>query len=759
MATADDKGQTVELKFRRDLGLLEITMIGLAPTIGSTIFLLVGPGIGIAGPALLVVLVLNYFVSILTAMAYMELGSAFPETGGGYLWVKTALKEPLGFLGGWLSWFGHSIVCAFYALGFGLGVIWFADSYGLLASYTEFQRELLTKVLTVAVILVFVFVNYRGTKSTGKSSTYVTIALIATVILFILLGAAWTIQTGGSGFSNLQPFLPFGDTGANALAILMAMGFTFIVFEGYEVIAQTGEEAKDPEKNIPRAHWITLSVATVIFLFVGLFTLLGLGSTSPESESPKAVALAANIFLPGLGLPLVVAGVILGALTSLNSLVFSSSRVSFAMGRDGALPGLFGRLHKKNKTPGVSILASGLIVIVMVLSLDIVHIAASADIMFLVLFTMVNASVIILRKKAPNAKRYYKMPFFPVIPIIGMATKAILAVSLFMYEPFAWGIAGIWIILGFALHYLWAKRERIVEVAAPVFSAIVPSTEAKYHIMVAQEKLDDRSLIDLASTVAKVESGDIHLLHIVEIPDNLPLDAIEPFYRREVQRDMGTLVQEATDVGVETRARAVISHRVEEAILDEVKELEPDVMILGWQGRRRVDRILGSTVDRMVQEAPCDIVVLKTGGMKPEPRKILVMNAAAWHVSYATSYAILLALKYGGEIVLFSAVTNDKEMESEKAYSARLVEMCRTHGVPYREKFAMVKNIAEAVIEEAKGHDLLVLGAGPEWKLKEVAFGGVQDQIMQRSAVPVLAVRKIKGPDVLKPSTTPGQQS
>ncbi|MGQ0797693.1 MAG: APC family permease, partial [Methanobacteriota archaeon] len=117
------RGAEVEVKFRRDLGLLDITMIGLGPTIGTTIFLLVGPGFAITGPSLLLAFGLNFVVTLFTAMAYMELGSAFPETGGGYLWVRHAMKDPWGFLGGWLSWFGHCIVGSFYIFGFGLGAV------------------------------------------------------------------------------------------------------------------------------------------------------------------------------------------------------------------------------------------------------------------------------------------------------------------------------------------------------------------------------------------------------------------------------------------------------------------------------------------------------------------------------------------------------------------------------------------------------------------------------------------------------------
>ena len=110
-----DKSGEVEVTLRRDLGLLEVLMIGIGPNIGSTIFILIGAAAGIAGPAIILAFVLNFFVTLFTAMAYAELASAFPETGGGYLWIKEGLFPPFGFLGGWMSWVGHCIACSVWA--------------------------------------------------------------------------------------------------------------------------------------------------------------------------------------------------------------------------------------------------------------------------------------------------------------------------------------------------------------------------------------------------------------------------------------------------------------------------------------------------------------------------------------------------------------------------------------------------------------------------------------------------------------------
>src|SRR3989442_7772599 len=132
--------------------------------------------------------------------------------------------------------------------------------------------------------------------------------------------------------------------------------------------------------------------------------------------------------------------------------------------------------------------------------------------------------------------------------------------------------------------------------------------------------------------------------------------------------------------------------------------------------------------------------------MKPKLDRILVLNAPEWHVSYATGYAILLAKKHRAKITILSAVQTDRELEKERGYSARLAEMCRTHGVPFEEKFVKIRNIVDTVVDEAKNYDLLVLGASTEWRLTQFAFGPMQNQIARRTKTPPPMGRKVRPP-------------
>lgn len=743
----------VEVKFRRDLRLLDVIMIGLGPTIGTTIFLLPGPGVVIAGPALLLVLVLTFGVTLFTAMAYVELSASYPETGGGYLWVKQAMAEPAGFLGGWMSWFGHCIVCAFYVFSFGFGFVWFGESHGLLGmdTWTAESKDLFSRILALGVLIVFLTINYRGTRATGRSSSTVTIVLLLIVGSYILLGLLFA----SSQPNSLAPLTDFfvGDSAGDALrTVLLGMGFTFIIFEGYEIIAQTAEETRDPRRTIARATWITLALATTIFVLVVLTSIsvnwtpiapfVGDTANIGNVDVVRWIADSADRAFPALGLEVIVIGVILGSLAAVNSMIFSSSRVAFAMGRDRSMPRVFGTLHPRNRTPHIAVLSSGLVIGLMVAFLPIEQIAASADIMFLVLFALVNASVIILRRRAGPPKEGFRIPLFPAIPVVGVAMNGLLAAMLFLIFPEAWFLGLGWIGLGLAIHYLWAKRERIVEVARAV-EAIIPVPEERYQILVPLEEFEDVGLVQFATLVAQVEDGVVNLLNVVEVPPALPIDAIDSVYLLEVRLGLGRAGRVAKDADVDTRSKVVVSRRVFDAILEATREGETDLLVVGWKGAWGGGRILGTNVDRLVQNAPCDVVVFKTAGLKEKVERILVFNAPAWHVSYATGYAILFAKEHGASITIYTAASTDEELEAEKVYSARLAQMCRTHGVPYEERFVRARNIVESVVQEANGYDLLAVGASEEWRRREYAFGSVQDQIARRAPCPVLMVRKV----------------
>jgi len=148
----------------RSLSLSQAIMIGVASMIGGAIFVLVGPGISAAGPALIIAFLLNGIITLFTALTYAELGSALPATGGGYKWVREGLPRPNSYLSGWMAWFAHTIAGSLYAIAFG-------TFFGHLLKSAEIIDDTfgipLEKLFAVIAIVIFTLVYIRGSSHTG----------------------------------------------------------------------------------------------------------------------------------------------------------------------------------------------------------------------------------------------------------------------------------------------------------------------------------------------------------------------------------------------------------------------------------------------------------------------------------------------------------------------------------------------------------------------------------------------------------------
>ncbi len=399
-----------------------------------------------------------------TAMVYAELGSAFPEAGGGYLWVKEGLGGAQGFLAGWMSWFAHAVAGSLYALGFGR----FATELWVMAGVpmAGLSVHQMTLGFTTLVIVLFTTINYRGASETGTIGNIVTMTKVIILGLFVMFGLIAMARTEAWHTRFTTEFMPNGFGG-----VLIAMGLTFIAFEGYEIIAQSGEEVVNPKHNIPRAIFLAILIVVIIYILVGATAI---GATIPSAgmkaheylglkKEIAVVEVARQTFPLGIGGVVLLFSALVSTMSALNATTYSSSRVSFAMGRDHNLPGIFARVHPHRHTPHWAIIFSGGLMLAMAWSLPIEHVAAAADIMFLLLFFQVNMAVMTLRHKRPDLERGFVIPWFPIVPIIGLVTKAILAVYLLNYSPIAWYFAIGWTVVGLLAYYTYFSRIEAME--------------------------------------------------------------------------------------------------------------------------------------------------------------------------------------------------------------------------------------------------------------------------------------------------------
>ncbi len=471
IGTQDQKGADAVLSgadLSRDMTVTQATMTGVGAMIGAGIFVLTGIAAGIAGPGLLVAFAFNGVIATLIAMVYAELGSAIPEAGGGYVWARAGLGETQGFYSGWMSWFAAAVAGSLYSLGFSAYFITLLADLGII--FPENHVFIVKKTIAVIAIILFLLINHSGSSVMGKAETWISGAKIIILGFFILTGVIIMTSNPTQTTSNLFEFFPRGF-----FSIFMAMGFTFIAFEGYEVVCQTGEEIYDPKVNIPKSVIFSILIVIPIYLLVGLVSL---GAFTAEGQytwqflsqhEELGLLRAAEQMLPGLGLVVILFGGILSTLSALNAAIYSSTRVAFALGRDGSLPSKIGRVSNKYHTPDVSIWVTGILIILMAVIIPIEAVAASADLIFMLLFGQVLIAAIIIRKrmrKSQNEKLDYgyKTPFFPLIPVLGIiALMIIFSFTLFLHIE-AMITTILWILLGTSLYFGYAHRRTPIKV-------------------------------------------------------------------------------------------------------------------------------------------------------------------------------------------------------------------------------------------------------------------------------------------------------
>ena len=381
----------------RSLSLKDSVMIGVASMIGGAIFVLVGPGMAQAGAALMIAFLLNGVITVFTALTYAELVSAFPATGGGYKWVREGLPRPNAYLSGWMAWFGHTIAGSLYAVAFGSFFAHLLITSGIIGDDTGIPVD---KIFAIIAIIIFTFVNVRGSSDTGKVGNAITFTQLAIIGILIAAAIGAMMFANPNWSDNYRDFLPSGVAG-----LALAMGLTFIAFEGYEIISQAGDEIKNPRKNIPRAIMISLGIVVSVyivftFVFIGGLNESVIGMPAWEfigSFGELGIIEAADQFLP-FGALIVLAGGLVSTLSALNATTFAASRVSFAMGTQYNLPFVFSKIHPKYRTPFVATIVSGIIMLILAVSMDLTAIAFAASVMFLFLFTQVNLASITIRR-------------------------------------------------------------------------------------------------------------------------------------------------------------------------------------------------------------------------------------------------------------------------------------------------------------------------------------------------------------------------
>ncbi|MFW5900774.1 MAG: amino acid permease [Halodesulfurarchaeum sp.] len=767
----------------RDMSLVDITFIGVGAMIGAGVFALTGFAAGMAGPALVLAFALNGVVALFTAVSYAELGAAFPEAGGGYLWVKEALVDPNGFYAGWMSWFAHAVACSLYAVTFGAFLLEFiiygtslTHSFELFGFITPLMVD---KTLAVLMVAAFAYINYRGAEETGKAGVIVTAIKVLILGVFILFGIKATLANPNwpQKFLTNPSFAPNGIIG-----IIGAMGFTYIAFEGYEIIVQSGEEVVEPGTNIPKAVFYSLAIVIPIYVLVAFAAVGGIDVTARaielaqpiEGATPEytwqllgemgelGIIRAAGQFVP-YGVPLLLIAGLTATMSALNATIYSSSRVSFAMGRDRSLPGFFDNVHPERRTPHWAIMLSAILIAAMAVVLPIEAVAASADIMFILLFVQVNWTLIRMRQTHPNLPRTYEVPYMPWPPLIGIGLQLLL--TPFMLYALGLEIIGIgtgnhglvalvataiWMGLGLIIYYGYSQRKEEEKLEREAPSVVTEETESdrEYQILVpvANPETVDQ-LMRTAIDIARENDGEIAVMTVVTVPHQTPLSEGEQFIDEErviLERAMD--IGEEADVPVNGTVR--IGHDVSQTILNTIEHGDVDAVLMGWRSRpRREDFVFGSNVDDVITKARCDVLVERVGQTSGEVDDILLPIAGGPHAEFAAEVARAIARVNEATIHVRNVVAPGSTEEEHQEAAEKMDRIAEILGdqVAFDQEVIEDANVVDAIVARTADNDLTLLGATRAGLFQQLLFGTIPEQIGERSESTVIMAKRHLG--------------
>ena len=742
----------VTSELSRDLKLFHITMMGMGMMIGAGVFVGIGLCMGGAGPGgLLLTFSLNGLIALCSAMSFAELASAIPRAGGAYNFARIGFGRPASFIAGWMEWLAASAAGGFYALVLSKYSLEFLFGMGWIPQ----PGMLVVRVCAVCAALGFVYINFRGSKETGKLGAIFTVGQMIFVVSIGVLGSLQFFWDP-SRIQNFQPFL--GD--GNWIKLLGVMGIIYVAFEGFEVIAQTGDETIDPRKNIPKAILYSVLGVTITYLLVGFGVIVAIKSgTVHHGETIDVVWKwigdqqemgfrgAVSVLLGGWGGLLVTLAVIFSATSALNATIYSATRTSYALGRDRMLPAVFSKIHPRTKTPWFALMITSFLVLGIVLGVSIKDGSGTASMMFLMLFFLVNLCVIRIRRNMGDELEYgYLMPLFPLFPILAILLQLGLAYGL-LHESFAaWIIAGTWISLGVLLYIFYSRKHAITtEDEIHVFHEDKPQPgDQGYRIMVAVANPNSAlQLVQSAHKICEAKDASVELIHMVPVPSHVPLSDAKKYMAPGREAILETSLYLTSNGPVSTTLR--YCRNTARGIISAIRQKRVDMLIMGWHGKHRTRGFhLGSTVDPIIEIAPCNVVMLKNCGGNRKYNRVLVPIAGGPNSSLALEIASILTEKETGTITAFTVASRTRKFDI-----AAFVDQ-HTDGLDIPRdrihcKTVTGKDVIGAVLRRAEDYDLVVLGNTRESVLRQMAHTPIPETIARNCKKPLVMCRAVSG--------------
>jgi APA family basic amino acid/polyamine antiporter len=463
---------------KRVLGPTQLVMLGVGAIIGTGIFVLTGQAAAAnAGPAIVISMLLAGLTSVLAALCYSEFAATVPVAGSAYTYAYATLGEFIAWIIGWDLILEYALGAATVAVGWSGNFVTLLHQLGIsfpaaisAAPGTVVQLAGGGMGTTVAVfnlpaVLITVAVTALLILGVSESATVnAVIVVIKVAIVLVVIGAgALFIQP-----ANWHPFIPpntgtFGEYGWSG--ILRGAGVIFFAYIGFDAVSTSAQEARDPQRDMPRGILGSLAICTVLFVLVSA-VMVGIVPYKQMLNQPAplvvAIEAAAGRAAGTPWAPLMNALTILltlGAVAALSSvmvvMMLAQPRIFLAMSKDGLMPAWAGRVHPRFGTPHVSTIVTGVVVAIAAGLTPIATLGSLVSIGTLMAFVIVSIGIIVLRRTRPELPRPFKMSMVPLLP----ALSALVAFVLMLGLPRAtWERLIIWMVIGIVFYFSYGYR-------------------------------------------------------------------------------------------------------------------------------------------------------------------------------------------------------------------------------------------------------------------------------------------------------------
>ena len=451
VASDDETGNSLN----RCLSAWDLAFLGIGAIIGTGIFVLTGVAAATqSGPAVMLSFVIAGLACAFAALSYAELSASVGGCGSAYGYSYVAFGEIFAFIIGWDLLLEYSLAVATVANG------WSGYFSNALTAIGIPLPEMLTKapklgglvnLPAAAIILVLMLLLIMGVKHSAKVNNAMVFVKLLTITIFIAV-AVFNVNP-----DNWHPFMPFGWfqslPDGKTSGVLAGASIVFFAYVGFDAVSTAGEEAQNPQRDLPFGIVASLAFCTVIYILVsGLLTGV-VNYTDLNVSSPVAHAL--NLLGYNWASALISTGVIAGLTTVMLVLYYALTRIIFAMSRDGLLSPFFSEINPKTQTPVRVIVLCGGIMAIIAGFIPLGDLAELVNIGTLAAFVLVCLGVIVLRITKPDMKRPFRSPFSPLFPILGMLSCGALMAFL---PALTWLRFIIWLTIGLIVYFSYSMR-------------------------------------------------------------------------------------------------------------------------------------------------------------------------------------------------------------------------------------------------------------------------------------------------------------